>query len=150
MNLLEAVQNMPRLMKDVSPYDSAFIETQLKEGQTVICGDCIGENMGLKYANIVFDGILYSFKLCDSTENETVFTLEEATLMTHDFFMIHFHYLKNRDFLLFDVDNLLGDARSYFGDFSHEKIRDYLKTPRSKPEVLFFNDFLSPFNSFKK
>lgn len=143
--LIEVLQKMPGIEKAQCPYDAKNIKTMLDNGQTIICADSIGGNIAIKYAFTIIDSIFYTFKLSDSTDSEIVLTLEQAAKMTPKFFSLIFEsYLQDRDFLIIDQDNLLGDAQSYFGDFSHAKIRKCLTESSKDKVILVFSDPLSP------
>ena len=116
------------------PYDKNTIKSRTDEGTLLFCGDWdpVRQAPGIKYAMSLIDGIHYSFTLVDSTEDQLVFTVEQAAIYSDRYFEVIWSYLSERDFILADDDGVVDNAASYFGDMSHEKFKAWFSHDENK------------------
>lgn len=122
------------------PYNREDIKNRLDNGVYIIIGDMVnGTTPWLKYVMAHIDGLLYAFKLSDSSNDTLVLTPEQVSLYNDEYFSILWEsYIKNRDFILADDDSMLNDVDSYFGDLSHVKLKKYLS--KHAKETIYVND----------
>lgn len=132
------------------PYNLTEIKERLDNGTSIIVGDMIDSTTpALKYMITQIDGLLYAFKLVDSTNDTIVLTPEQVALYTDEYASILLEYLKQKDFIIADDDAMLDNVESFFGDLSHDKLKKYLSNPKHAKDIVYINDART-MSQFKK
>lgn len=98
-------------LKPLKGYDKLVVQEKLNSGFTLISAEKRGFQTAIKYVFKVKGNLLYVFKLCDSTEDHIVLTLESVTKMAPDTFSILYEqHLAKQDLLLEDVEDNFGNV----------------------------------------
>lgn len=138
--MLDSLRVLSKTTELHHPYNMEDIKRRLDNGTYIIVGDMVNATTpGLKYVIAQIDGLLYAFKLSDSSNDTLVFTPEQVSLYNDEFFSILWEYIKTRDFILADDDCML-DGDTFFGDYSHEKGKNFLTNPQNAKTIIYLND----------
>lgn len=114
-------------LKPLKGYDKLVVQEKLNSGFTLISAEKRGFQTAIKYVFKVKVNLLYVFKLCDSTEDHIVLTLESVTKMAPDTFSILYEqYLAKQDLILEDVEDNFGNVEENTFNKSEADIKEMM------------------------
>lgn len=150
--MLDSLRVLSKMTAIEPPYNWQDIKRRVDDGVIIFTGDYVNPTTpGFKYAIMQIDGLLYAFKLTDSTNEKIVLTPEQVAIYTDEYWSIIWTYLRDRDFMIADDDSMLTDVDSYFGEeFSHEKAKEFYRNPANKKIICSINDNRNSIRQFYK